>query len=321
MLSFSPIANTDRSAKYPVVELPMEEWVKEQAKLGTIFTDAMIRVKALEIASGVADAKDKFKASPGWIENFKARMGIRKGVYHGDGKGVQAESILGRNVRCPTDDNAPGRRHRATIPTEYKRKANGDWPKAVIMMEEEERQYKIMIGGYVSQPVGGTDGMDGLGGLDDTDDADSMNGLEDEERGADEDWQSTSNMPHVTPTTEQHDPAHMDGSPPLAILPPNVQAQPPHVSPVEHTPSHRAPFPGDAALGHGVETAAETQIDLGAQYQEEPDYVKAIELVMGLSRRPEFKKYAELRDEDDDCLVNMVQAIKTWSRGQPHRRR
>lgn len=157
--------------------------------------------------------------------------------------------------------------------------------------------------------------MDGLGGLDDGDDADL---LDDEE---DDSWQSATAMPHAVPTTEHHIPAHAGGSPPLVINPPAMLAQHSHISPLDHGAlSHSAPFPENASLGHGVESAADPQLDLSAQFSEEPDYVKAIELVLELSRRQDFKEYAELRDDDDDCLVNMVQAIKTWSRGQPHRR-
>lgn len=119
-MSSSSTTDTGRSAKYQGVEHPMEDWVKEQNKRGTVFTDAMIRAKALEVASGVADARDKFKASPGWIENFKARMGIRKGVYHGDGKYTHVASTLGLGVHCPKDDNAPGRRRRVSIPKAHK---------------------------------------------------------------------------------------------------------------------------------------------------------------------------------------------------------
>ena len=46
----------------------------------------MIRNKAREIAKSLRISEDKFKASSGWVENFKHRHGIRRGVWHGDGK-------------------------------------------------------------------------------------------------------------------------------------------------------------------------------------------------------------------------------------------
>lgn len=65
----------------------MTLWVRALHKEGRSFTDAMIRDKALEIASKIPTYQTtvKFRASPGWVENFKARMGIRKGRYWGDG--------------------------------------------------------------------------------------------------------------------------------------------------------------------------------------------------------------------------------------------
>lgn len=49
-------------------------------------SDSLIRNKARDIAKALRISEDKFKASSGWVENFKHRHGIRRGVWHGDGK-------------------------------------------------------------------------------------------------------------------------------------------------------------------------------------------------------------------------------------------
>lgn len=49
-------------------------------------SDSLIRNKARDIAKTLRISEDKFKASSGWVENFKHRHGIRRGVWHGDGK-------------------------------------------------------------------------------------------------------------------------------------------------------------------------------------------------------------------------------------------
>ena len=39
--------------------------------------------------------EDKFKASSGWVENFKHRHGIRGGVWHGEGRNTRMARALG----------------------------------------------------------------------------------------------------------------------------------------------------------------------------------------------------------------------------------
>lgn len=75
-----------RLAKYPRLEAELKDWVVTESANGMIFTDAMIRKKAMELdEKWHLETEGKFKASPGWIENFKARVGIRKGRYTGVG--------------------------------------------------------------------------------------------------------------------------------------------------------------------------------------------------------------------------------------------
>jgi hypothetical protein len=66
-------------------------------------TDSVIRNKAKEVAKQLQIPEDKFKASSGWVENFKHRHGIRRGQFHGNGRNAR----LGRLHGVGGADSAP----------------------------------------------------------------------------------------------------------------------------------------------------------------------------------------------------------------------
>lgn len=78
-------------------------WLEQLSDRGETITDAKIQKKALEIADdlrkkhgtiGSEKGKDKdesFKASAGWIENFKRRHHVKGGVWHGRPKAGEPE--------------------------------------------------------------------------------------------------------------------------------------------------------------------------------------------------------------------------------------
>lgn len=81
----------------------MKTWVVTESAQGQIFTDAMIRNKAVELGrKWKQETEGKFKASPGWVENFKARIGIRKGRYLGNGTGEQKADAQGYVAAQPS---------------------------------------------------------------------------------------------------------------------------------------------------------------------------------------------------------------------------
>ena len=55
----------------------------------------MIRNKAKEVAKQLQIPEDKFKASSGWVENFKHRHGIRRGQFHGNGRNARLGRLHG----------------------------------------------------------------------------------------------------------------------------------------------------------------------------------------------------------------------------------
>lgn len=89
-----------RPSKFPEIESELAKWLYECRDKKVQLTDSVIRNKAKEVAKQLQIPEDKFKASSGWVENFKHRHGIRRGQFHGNGRnarlgrfhGVAAES-------------------------------------------------------------------------------------------------------------------------------------------------------------------------------------------------------------------------------------
>ncbi|KAJ7134441.1 Tc5 transposase DNA-binding domain-containing protein [Mycena epipterygia] len=92
-----------RPSKFPEIEEDMVKWLLECRDTNTVLSDSMIRNKAKEVARDLGIPEERFKASSGWIENFKHRHGVRAGVWTGDGKNVRAARALGLGPR----DDAP----------------------------------------------------------------------------------------------------------------------------------------------------------------------------------------------------------------------
>ena len=72
-----------RPAKFENIELLMYPWLMECRESRSLISDAMIRAKAREVAREIGISDDKFKASAGWVENYKHRANIKKGVWIG----------------------------------------------------------------------------------------------------------------------------------------------------------------------------------------------------------------------------------------------
>ncbi|KAJ6508925.1 Tc5 transposase DNA-binding domain-containing protein [Mycena sanguinolenta] len=84
-----------RPSKFPEIEQDMVKWLLQCRDTNTVLSDSMIRTKAKDIARALGIQEDRFKASSGWIENFKHRHGVRAGVWTGEGKNVRAARAAG----------------------------------------------------------------------------------------------------------------------------------------------------------------------------------------------------------------------------------
>ncbi|KAJ8587283.1 CenpB-DNA-bind-domain-containing protein [Rhizopogon salebrosus TDB-379] len=86
-----------RPSKFPEVEEALVEWLLQmkQQQQTTLLSDNLIRTKAKETARNLQIPDERFKASSGWVENFKHRHNIRKGVWQGHEKVLRATRGLG----------------------------------------------------------------------------------------------------------------------------------------------------------------------------------------------------------------------------------
>lgn len=94
-----------RPSKFPSLERRLEEWVKLASKAGKTLTDSVLRQKAREFGDEMGYTPEKFKASSGWLENFKHRHGIRRGVWHGNGYEDAKYRACGIDFIPPPDPN------------------------------------------------------------------------------------------------------------------------------------------------------------------------------------------------------------------------
>ncbi|CCM05934.1 uncharacterized protein FIBRA_08173 [Fibroporia radiculosa] len=68
-----------RPSKFPEIEHQLEKWLQQCTKDDVHITDAMIREEAKQVARNLGWSEDRFKASSGWVENYKIRVGIKGG--------------------------------------------------------------------------------------------------------------------------------------------------------------------------------------------------------------------------------------------------
>ncbi|KAG8693831.1 hypothetical protein FRC08_008858 [Ceratobasidium sp. 394] len=73
-----PMPVKHRPSKFPEIETELLKWVKECQENGVGITDTRIKIKARECAKEIGLPDGKFKASSGWIENFKVRNSLTK---------------------------------------------------------------------------------------------------------------------------------------------------------------------------------------------------------------------------------------------------
>lgn len=68
-----------RPTKFPEIEKDVLQWVQERVAAGEIVSDAGLKEQAKLSARRYGIGEDMFKASGGWIENFKNRNRIKRG--------------------------------------------------------------------------------------------------------------------------------------------------------------------------------------------------------------------------------------------------
>ncbi|THH20539.1 hypothetical protein EW146_g842 [Bondarzewia mesenterica] len=93
-----------RPSKFPEIESELVKWLVECRDRKVVLSDAVIRSKAKEVAKALQIPDDKFKASSGWVENFKHRHGIRRGAWVGDGRDEKVAQVADAGLVRDEDD-------------------------------------------------------------------------------------------------------------------------------------------------------------------------------------------------------------------------
>ncbi|KAF5382521.1 hypothetical protein D9615_002955 [Tricholomella constricta] len=83
-----------RPSKFPEIEDELEKWLEDCTQKKTPITDNSIRARAKETARRLHIAEEKFKASSGWVENFKSRHNIRGGAWLGHEQATTARILV-----------------------------------------------------------------------------------------------------------------------------------------------------------------------------------------------------------------------------------
>lgn len=88
-----PTSSRTRPAKFGELETALENWLQSCKRDRILLTDALIRETAKKEGLKLGIDETRFKASSGWVENFKARHGIKKGIYNGRGESNHDENV------------------------------------------------------------------------------------------------------------------------------------------------------------------------------------------------------------------------------------
>ncbi|PFH53942.1 hypothetical protein AMATHDRAFT_44982 [Amanita thiersii Skay4041] len=96
-----------RPSKFPEIEELLWPWVLECSNNNTAITDSLIRAKAREAAQKLNISEERFKASSGWIENFKLRNGIKNGNLTED-VSRRAQHLTDNNKQAANDVDQQG---------------------------------------------------------------------------------------------------------------------------------------------------------------------------------------------------------------------
>lgn len=87
-----------RGTYHPKMENALHKWYIEQSQNGVPITGSILRLKARELNQAIRENALEFRASPGWMEKFKKRYGIRL-------KSSRSEKHTTDNIAFEYDDN------------------------------------------------------------------------------------------------------------------------------------------------------------------------------------------------------------------------
>ncbi|GLB38452.1 putative centromere binding protein b [Lyophyllum shimeji] len=112
-----------RPSKFPEIEEEMEKWLEDCTQKKVAISDNAIRAKAKETARRLNIAEEKFKASSGWVENFKSRHNIRGGAWMAHDRAAHTARLVldwsgsQESVLSPLNPSLGGRNERREMST------------------------------------------------------------------------------------------------------------------------------------------------------------------------------------------------------------
>ncbi|CAB5370825.1 unnamed protein product [Rhizophagus irregularis] len=76
---------------FPIIEEALTVWIDKALQAGFILTESILTTKTLDFA--LLCNKEKFKASSGWLDNFKKRHNLKQYNIHGEGGSTPIQDL------------------------------------------------------------------------------------------------------------------------------------------------------------------------------------------------------------------------------------
>ncbi|EXX56289.1 tigger transposable element-derived protein 6-like [Rhizophagus irregularis DAOM 181602=DAOM 197198] len=76
---------------FPIIEEALTIWIDKALQAGLVLTESILATKALDFA--LLCNEEKFKASNGWLDNFKKRHNLKQYNIHGEGGNAPIQDL------------------------------------------------------------------------------------------------------------------------------------------------------------------------------------------------------------------------------------
>ena len=80
--SYQASLKREKKIQFPIIEEALTVWIDKALQAGLVLTESILATKALDFA--LLCKEDKFKASNGWLDNFKKRHNLKQYNIHGE---------------------------------------------------------------------------------------------------------------------------------------------------------------------------------------------------------------------------------------------
>lgn len=80
--SYQASLKREKKIQFPIIEEALTVWIDKALQAGLVLTESILATKALDFA--LLCKEEKFKASHGWLDNFKKRHNLKQYNIHGE---------------------------------------------------------------------------------------------------------------------------------------------------------------------------------------------------------------------------------------------